>query len=33
MRARALDLFTVVDEQGPKLALGELVTWLNDAGG
>ena len=31
MRGRLLGRFTVVDETGPELDLGELVTWLNDA--
>jgi hypothetical protein len=31
MRAKAFDLFEVVDGQGPELDVGELVTYLNDA--
>jgi hypothetical protein len=31
MRAKVLDLLTVVDERGHELNVGELVTWLNDA--
>jgi hypothetical protein len=31
MRAKAFDLFPVVDATGPELDVGELVTYLNDA--
>lgn len=31
MRAKAFDLFEVVDGEGPELDVGELVTYLNDA--
>lgn len=31
MRAKLFDWFTIVDERGPELDVGELVTWLNDA--
>jgi hypothetical protein len=31
MRARVLDLFTIVDESNHELDVGELVTYLNDA--
>lgn len=31
MLVRALDLFPVADVGGEELAIGELVTWLNDA--
>jgi hypothetical protein len=31
MLGRVMDLVTVVDETGPELDLGELVTYLNDA--
>jgi hypothetical protein len=31
MLIRPLDLFTVVDAQGPEFDIGELVTYLNDA--
>lgn len=31
MQGRILDLISVVDETGPELDIGELVTYLNDA--
>lgn len=31
MLVKVLDLFPVADEHGEELAVGELVTWLNDA--
>lgn len=31
MSGRIFDTFRVVDESNPKLHIGELVTWLNDA--
>jgi hypothetical protein len=31
MLVKVLDLFPVADETGTPLAIGELVTWLNDA--
>ncbi|MFT3924161.1 MAG: hypothetical protein QM778_16620 [Myxococcales bacterium] len=31
MQGKALNVATVVDEKGPEIAIGELVTFLNDA--